>query len=113
MMLRRMGIVLISAVCAAPGAHAEEHGTTYASIKAVVDYCARVDERHRDDYVKFGAVALAGVSAADDTGDYRAAYNAVSDALGRNSEAAGRSKCAATLGLKVAKDDDRRDDDRR
>ena len=98
MKLSRIGPVVAAALCVAPAVHAEQHGATYATVKAVVDYCERVDEQHRAQYAQFGDMALASISSASDTGNYGVTYDAVSDALRQIPPNSGRANCAAGIG---------------
>jgi hypothetical protein len=108
MKLSRIGVLVISAMCLTPCAHAEQHGAAYAAIEAAIDYCGRVDRPHREDYVTSGAKALASVAGVGDTGDYQAVDDSVSNALKQKSEKVGRTECAAAIGLRPAGSDGHR-----
>jgi hypothetical protein len=86
-------------MCLAPIAHAEQHGAAYAAIKAAIDYCSRVDEQHRAQYLALGSKTLASVSGEGDTADYQAVYDSVSASLKKTPETAGRKACTAAIGL--------------
>jgi hypothetical protein len=97
MKLSQIGAVVIAALCLAPGAHAEQRGAGTATVKAVFDYCARVDEHHRGEYLDTGSKMLVNGNAAGDTGDYQSTYDSVTEALNKTPEAVGQQKCAATV----------------
>jgi len=104
----RIGLLAVLALGLAARAHAEQHGAAYAAIEASIDYCKRVDERHREEYAKEGAKALASVAALPDDGLYRSVYDSVRDSLSKRSERAGRMECAAAIGRQEEKDDNDR-----
>jgi hypothetical protein len=108
MKLRRIGWVVVSALCLVPVAQAGQRGASYASIRATMDYCERVNEPLRREYENFATVILKSLANVNDPGDYQAAYNSVSNALNAIPERVGRAQCEATLGLTP----EHRDDDR-
>jgi len=111
MKMSRIGALGLFALCLVPCAHAEQHGAAYATVKAVFDYCGRVDSRHRNDYDAIEAAVLASVARSGDAGDYQAAYTATSDALAKLSQDESRATCAAQAGLvKSGNNDDHQDD---
>jgi hypothetical protein len=110
MKLSQIGAVVIAAMSCAPSVHAEQRGAGAATVKAVFDYCARVDGRHRGDYLDTGANMLANGNAAGDTGDYQSTYDSVTAALNKTLDAVGQQKCAATVVAPAARHREHGDD---
>ena len=110
MKLSRIAVLAISAMCLAPCAHAEQQGVVHAQVKAIVDYCSRIDPQHRNDYDTFGAKVMAGITDAGSSADYRAAYDAASDALEKTPREQARMNCTAGIGLPRAEHDRDHDD---
>ena len=104
----RIGVLAIAALCLSPCAHAEQHGTAYAAVKAIIDYCGQVDAEHRNDYKAFGANVLSSITGAGDSANYQTVYDAVTDALRKTPEEQGRTQCEAGIGVRRDRPD--RDD---
>lgn len=111
MKLSPIPVLAIAALCLAPCAHAEQHGAAYATVKAVFDYCGRVDNRHRADYDAIATTVLASVARSSDTGNYQAAYDATTDALAKLPQEESRTTCATQTGLATKGNNDDRHDD--
>jgi hypothetical protein len=98
MKLSRILGIAIPAMFLAPCAHAAQPGPAYAAIKAGIDYCARVDVEHREEYETLGAKTLASVAGLGDASQYQATYDAVSSSLKKMSTNVGRTQCAVAIG---------------
>jgi hypothetical protein len=97
MKLSQIGAVMIAAMGLAATAHAEQRGAGTATVKAIFDYCARVDEHDRGEYLDTGSNMLLHGNSAGDSGDYQSTYDAVTEALNKTPESVGQTKCAATV----------------
>lgn len=100
MKLERMAVLVFSVLGMSPYAQADttRGGEASATIQAMVDYCARVDEEHRHEYLTLGAQTLQSVAAIGDPADYQATYAQVSATLDRMPQRTGRKDCAAAIG---------------
>lgn len=101
----RIGLLVALALGFTASAHAEQHGAAYAAIEASIDYCKRVDQRHREEYAREGARALASVAALPDDGLYQSVYDAITESLRKRPEGIGRLECAAAIGRHGDEDD--------
>lgn len=107
----RLIAAAVTALFISPFAHAQQHGATYGTVKAVFDYCAQVDARHRTEYQVIAARVLTSVAASKDAGNEQAAYATTSDAIAKLSPDESRATCTAGGGVAVSGGDpDGRDD---
>jgi hypothetical protein len=104
----RICIFMACAMSLAPMAHASDDdnghavlgaGEAYNTIKAMVDYCSRVDERHEDTYARLGAATLKSVAGKGNVSDDASVYARVSATLSQLTRSAGIKDCTAAIGV--------------
>lgn len=114
MKLLRMRVLTIFTICLAPCANAQAQGAAYGTVKAIFEYCGRIDSEHRNEYETYGAKVLSSLATTGDSGDYQFAYETTTAALNKTPANDSRTKCTLGIGLTTHTEpgDDRREDGR-